>query len=77
MKLLEMLFLEPLIKHKESWREYIPDSKLGKSLEKYKKYNKVDNLGNNKMRVLTTFLPLQVLSELNIAFGQEGRQTDL
>jgi len=55
MQLLGLLFLEPLIKHKENWTEYILDSKLGKHLEKCKKNNQLDNLENSEMEITDNF----------------------
>jgi len=55
MQLFGLLFLEPLIKCKENWTEYILDSKLDKHLEKCKKNNQLDNLENSEMEITDNF----------------------
>jgi len=75
MKLLETPSLEPLIEHKESWREYILESKLDKILEKYKKNNKMDSLREGVRQKSRINLLLQVSMEVKVVVGQESKHS--
>jgi len=63
--------------HKASWKGYILDSKLGKSLEKYKKNNKGDNLRNGEMESTDNFSTFTSISGAKHCIWTRGKARGL